>query len=57
MSREITNMSVKHAYPMSFITELRMGTNREKKTQAETMYSKLFYILTMGHNTIQHYEE
>lgn len=50
MSREITNMSVKHTYPMSFITELTMGTNREKKTQAENMYSKPFYKLTMGHN-------
>lgn len=54
MSREITNMSVKHTYPMSFITELTMGTNREKKTQAENMHSKPFYKLTMGHNTIPH---
>ena len=52
MSREITNLSVKHTYPMRFITELTMGTNREKKTQAENMYSELFFILTMGHNTI-----
>ena len=54
MSREIANMSVKHTYPMSFISELTKGTNREKKTQAENMYSKPFYKLTMGHNTIPH---
>ena len=51
MNREITNMSVKHRYPMSFISELTMGTNRDKKTQAENMYSKPFYKLTMGYNT------
>ena len=51
MSREITNMLVKHRYPMSFISELTVGTNRDKKTQAENMYSKPFYKLTMGHNT------
>lgn len=48
MSREITNTSVKHTYPMSFITELTMGTNRDKKTQAENMYSKPFYKLNNG---------
>ena len=54
MSREIANMSVKHTYPMSFITELTMGTNGKKKTQAENMYSKPFYKLTVGHNTTPH---
>ena len=42
---------------MSFMTELTIGTNKEKKTQAENMYSKPFYKLTMGYNTIPHYEE
>ena len=42
---------------MSFMTELTIGTNKEKKTQAENMYSKLFFILTMGQNTIPLYEK
>ena len=54
MTRESTNMSVKHTYLIRFITGLTMETNREKKTQAENMYSKPFYKLTMGHNTIPH---
>ena len=54
MTRESTNMSVKHTYLIRFITGLTMETNREKKTQAENMYSKPFYKLTVGHNTTPH---